>query len=243
MGTSRIPGPLGWNDTLLDLDDGTLMRWAMPVPGPVGTAATPTVVATSTAAKAQPTELTWSQIKDDMQSHEALILHLYLDSVNKVTVGVGNMLPTLAAAQALAFVKRKAPGGAATADEIKADWDAVNEHAGKNLAARSYAKYTALNLPADVCWAMLKTRIDHEYIPGLKRAYKDWDQYPLPAKRALLDMAYNLGLKGLSKFKTMNGHVDKLAWDKAADACERKGIPKERNSWTRARFQEAMPAK
>ena len=54
MGTSRIPGPLGWNDTLLDLDDGTLMRWAMPVPGPVGTAATPTVVATSTAAKAQP---------------------------------------------------------------------------------------------------------------------------------------------------------------------------------------------
>jgi GH24 family phage-related lysozyme (muramidase) len=243
MGNSRIPGPLGWNDMFLDIDDGTLMRCAMPVPGPVGIAATPTVVGTSTAAKAAPTELTWSQIKADMQAHEALILHLYLDSVNKVTVGVGNMLPNLAAAQALAFVKRKPPGGAATADDIKADWNAVNEHAGKNLAARSYAKYTALNLPAEVCWGLLKKRIDHEYLPGLKRAYKDWDQYPLPAKRALLDMAYNLGLHGLSKFKTMNGHVYKLAWDKAAEACERRGIPKERNNWTRARFHEAMPAK
>ncbi len=94
-----------------------------------------------------------------------------------------------------------------------------------------------------MCWAMLKTRIDNEYIPGLKRAYRDLGQYPLAAKRALLDMTYNLGLRGLSKFKPMNGHVEKLAWDKAADTCERKGIPKERNSWTRARLLKAMPAK
>lgn len=241
MGNSRIPGPLGWNDTLLNLEDGTLMRWAMPVPGPVGTAATPTVVATSAAAKALPTELTWSQIKEDIRQHEGLILHMYLDSVNKVTVGVGNLLPNVEAAQALAFVHRKSPVTTASTDEIKADWDAVNLHPGKNLLASAFADYTKLILPEDICWSLMKARVDNEFLPALKRKYTDWGLFPIPAKRALLDMIYNLGSGGLSKYKVMNRHVAKLEWDKVADNCDRPGLRAHRNSWTRERFKESMP--
>ena len=64
------------------------------------------------------------------------------------------------------------------------------------------------------------------------------------AKRALLDMAYSLGLRGirgLRKFQTPIGHVGRREWEKAADACARKGIPDGRNEWTKACFRAAMP--
>jgi GH24 family phage-related lysozyme (muramidase) len=243
MGNSRIPGPLGWNDTFLDIDDGTLMRCAMPVPGPVGIAATPTVVGTSTAAKAAPTELTWSQIKEDIREHEGVVLHMYLDSVNKVTVGVGNLLPNLEAAQALPFVQRKSPATKASADEIKTDWDSVKLHPNKNLSATAFAEYTTLILPEDFCWSLMKKRVDNEFLPALKRKYTDWNSFPIPAKRALLDMIYNLGSRGLSNYKVMNSHVAKLEWDKVANNCNRPDLKAHRNNWTRERFKESMPTK
>lgn len=73
------------------------------------------------------------------------------------------------------------------------------------------------------------------------------EHLPDTAKRALLDMAYNLGLRGLRgirglrKFQTPIGHVGRREWEKAADACARKGIPDGRNEWTKACFRAAMP--
>lgn len=236
MANSRVPGPIGLVGPAPEINDGTLARAPSPRPGPVGMAA-PGVPPAALA-----TDLSWAQIKADMQAHEALILHLYLDSEDKVTVGVGNMLPTLAAARALAFVLRSDGVSAATPEQIKADWDSVNAEAGKNKRAASFARLTLLDLPEAVCWSLLKKRIDDEFLPGLKKIFSGWSTFPTPAKRALLDMAYNLGLKGLRKFGTLIGHVEKSEWDKAADACARKRIPDERNEWTQARFREAMPA-
>jgi len=238
MANFRVPGPIGLSGPTQDLDDGTLTRGVSPRPGPLGLAASGAPGAAATAA----TDLGWAQIKADMEAHEALILHLYLDSEDKVTVGVGNMLPTLTAAQALGFVLRSDPSRAATAEQIKTDWDQVNAEAGKNKRAASFARLTLLDLPADTCWALLRKRIDGEFLPGLRKLFSGWDGFPTPAKRALLDMAYNLGLNGLKKFRILIGHVEKGEWDKAADACSRKGIPDERNAWTKARFREAMPA-
>lgn len=118
----------------------------------------------------------------------------------------------------------------------------MNAEAGKNRRAASFARLTSLDLPEAVCWSLLKKRIDGEFLPGLKKLFSGWNTFPTPAKRALLDMAYNLGLRGLGKFRTLIGHVEKSDWGKAADACERKGIPDERNAWTKARFRAAMPA-
>lgn len=231
MGALRLVNVLGISDQLIIIDDGTLSRAASPVPGVTGRDA-------SQPALIMDVELTWDQIQEDMKTHEALITHLYLDSVNKVTVGIGNMLPTLSAAQALGFVVRT-DDKAATREQIKADWDAVNAEAGKNWRAKRFVSVTKLDLPEDICWSLLKKRIDDEFIPGLKKIFPDWTLLPTPVKRALLDMAYNLGLTGLKKFKTLITHVKKQDWVKAAKRCKRKGIPTERNEWTEARFEEA----
>lgn len=235
MASSRVPGPIGLTGPPAAIDDGTMARAPSPRPGPIG------MPVSSPLPASVATELSWAQIKADMEAHEALILHLYLDSEDKVTVGVGNMLPTLAAARALAFVLRSDGVSAATPEQIKADWDSVNAEAGKNRRAASFARLTLLDLPEAVCWSLLKKRIDGEFLPGLKKLFSSWNTFPTPAKRALLDMAYNLGLKGPRKFRTLLGHVEKGEWDKAADACDRKGIPDERNAWTKARFRAAMP--
>lgn len=242
MGSATLPGPLGGSYlTLGIIDDGTICRFLSPIPGPVGVAQTPALAIP--AATTPSVDLTWDQIKADMKLHESLIQHMYVDTANRVTVGIGNMLPNLAAAQAQPFVLRATSTQSASAEQIKTDWDAVNEHAGKNLMATSFAKYTLLDLPEDVCWDLLKKRIDNEFLPGIKRIYTDWDTFPLAAKRALLDMVYNLGITGFKKFKTLDGHVKKADWEKAAGSCSRQGIPAERNEWTRARFNEAAPAK
>ncbi len=268
---ARTPGPLGWNDqadpglcSMLGDSPGPLglVDWADPsLPGLSGWLAgasagmcrladgRPVVMAQADpsaarmTASALPTGLGWDQIKADMLLHEALVQHLYLDSVNKVTVGVGNMLPDLRAAQALGFVLRSDTSKAATADQIKTDWDTVSAEAGKNKRAASFARLTLLDLPEDICWSLLQKRINAEFMPGLMSIFDTWATIPTPAKRALLDMAYNLGVAGLKKFKTLIGHVQAADWDKAAAACHRNGIPDERNSWAAARLREAVPGK
>lgn len=108
-------------------------------------------------------------------------------------------------------------------------------------ASASFARLTLLDLPEDVCWSPFKLRIDTEFLPGLKKIFSGWSSFPAPAKRALLNMAYNLGLKGLKKIQNLISRMEKSEWDKAADTCSGKGIPDERNEWTKARFREAMP--
>lgn len=242
------PGPLGladWADDSLPMIAG---RYTTAMGGmgrlsdgiAVAMAQADQHVASLTTSK-QPTALGWDQIKADMLLHEALIPHLYLDSVDKVTVGVGNMLPTLDAATALAFVLRSDTSRAATNEQIKTDWDGVNAQAGKNMRAAAFSRFTLLHLPDDISWSLLRKRIDNEFLPGLKTIFDTWDNIPTPAKRALLDMAYNLGVGGLKKFKTMIEHVKKDQWDKAAAECRRSGIPDDRNQWTAARLREAAP--
>ena len=235
MAAFRLPGLMGVDAAPLPWQRGTMALCEAAPPGLLGASAqTPTAFVPDVA-----TALTWDQIQQDMHEHEALITHLYLDSVDKVTVGVGNMLPTVSAAQALAFVVRATPSRAATAEQIQADWDRVVAEAGRNKRAAAFAKVTLLDLPDSICWGLLKTRIDDEFLPGLKKLFPTWEQIPTPAKRALLDMAYNLGLAGLKKFKTMRGHVHNGDWQRAAQTCSRTGIPDTRNQWTAARFEEA----
>ena len=44
------------------------------------------------------------RVRAHIKHGEGSINHMYLDTVGKVTVGVGNMLPSIESAQALPFV-------------------------------------------------------------------------------------------------------------------------------------------
>ena len=77
-------------------------------------------------------ELRRAMIKDG----EGCIPHMYLDTVGKVAVAVGQMLPTAAVAQTLTFIRRD-NGNQATAAEIRQDFEAVARQTAGRVAAAS----------------------------------------------------------------------------------------------------------
>jgi GH24 family phage-related lysozyme (muramidase) len=243
---SRTPGSLGHNDVA----DPSTLAYLGDTPGPLGftDAWDASLYLTGSGSKqgrvispicihplvVMPSiPLSWDDVKADLERWEGKVSHLYLDKKGLVTVGIGKMLPNLAAAQKLRFVKR-ANGVAATAAEVATDFKEVsNQTAGK--LSSSYKKYTQLDLPDDVIYDLLKTEVN-EFEANLKNYFKGYNTYPASAKRALLDMIYNLGFTKLLKYKKLKKAVESQDWEEASKECHRIGPPEERNNWTRDLF-------
>jgi GH24 family phage-related lysozyme (muramidase) len=179
------------------------------------------------------TVLNWDDVKADFERWEGKYPHMYLDTKGLVTVGIGKMLPNIAAAQKLGFV-RQSDAVAATAAEIEIDFKEVSKQTKGKLAA-SYKKDTKLDLPDNVIYELLKTEVS-EFEKKLEDNFEGYKAYPNTAKRALLDMIYNLGLAGLLKFKKLKKAVESGNWMEAAKECHRNGLSEERNNWTRDMF-------
>jgi GH24 family phage-related lysozyme (muramidase) len=181
-------------------------------------------------------EASWEEVQADFERWEGKLSHMYLDTVGLVTVGVGKMLPDVGAAQELRFVRR-ADGTDASPEEIAADYNAVSSQAKGRLAA-TYRRYTSLDLPDEAIGSLLKAVVEG-FEADLEGSFAGYDSYPLTAKRALLDMIYNLGLVGLLKFKKLQAAVESGDWQAAAAQCHRNGPSQERNDWTRDQFLAA----
>ncbi len=172
-----------------------------------------------------------------IKTGEGSISHMYLDTVGKVTVGVGNMLPDADAAVALTFISRTT-GQAASADDIRAEFETIqNQKPG--LVAQSYRKFTKLDLPESAINTLLDKRIK-EFNSGLRVHFNDIDQYPESAQLGLMDMAFNLGVNGLiKKFPSFVRAVNRRDWENCAKECQRRGISNRRNEETQALFIQA----
>lgn len=241
---ARTPGPLGY----LDQADPNSSALLGDTPGPLGLNdwADPNMShsfldgylgsAERFSPQAPTNELSWEDIKSDFEQWESVVTHLYRDPQGYITIGIGNMLPNSATAKALAFCKR-AGGTPASGNDIEVEYKAVkNLDYGQKYAAGWYKSRTKLDLSEDDCWKLFKKRIYDEFLPALEADFSGWESFPSPVKRALLDMVYNLGRKGLQKFGRLKHAVDSKDWKKAADVCKRGGIPDERNDWTRDLF-------
>lgn len=159
---------------------------------------------------------------------EGCITHMYLDTVGKVTVGVGNMLPTADAAAELPFRHRET-GEAASADEIREEFETVAGQQ-KARAARSYKQFTKLDLNEDAIHELLDNRIAG-FEAGLRRDFPDYDTYPDAARLGLMDMAFNLGNSGLvNKFPSFTRAARNGDWAGCAAECERPQLSDERNN-------------
>lgn len=190
----------------------------------------------TSAAAAHPTTVPFSETAADFERWEGRVQHMYLDTKGLVTVGIGKMLPDVKAAQALAFVRRS-DKAAASAAEIKTDFDNVSKQTKAQLAS-AYEKHTALVLPDDEIDALLATVVAG-FEADLKANFTGYENYPASAKRALLDMIYNLGKSGLLAYKKLKKAAEAGKWKDAAAECYRHGPSQERNDWTRDRFLEA----
>lgn len=171
---------------------------------------------------------TWNDFKNEIKISEGSISHMYLDTVGKVTVGVGNMLPDVASAQKLGFVDRKTLK-AATKDEIKTEFEKISKLT-KGHRAGSYKKDTKLDLPSSAIETLLDSRIE-KFKKELKLMFPSFDQYPMTVQFALLDMAFNLGTNGLvTKFPSFKKAIEAKDWKKAASESNRPQVSSSRNA-------------
>ena len=161
---------------------------------------------------------------------------MYRDTVGRVTVGVGLMLPDAAAAEALPFV---AGGQAATREEVAAEFARVMAMA-EGKAAAFYRHTDSLVLGQETIDAKLRGVLEG-FEEHLRARMSGYDGFPDGVKMALLDMAYNLGPVGLfAEYPRLVAAVEKGAWAQAAAECMRHGPSEARNAWTREEFLSAV---
>ena len=169
---------------------------------------------------------------------EGNIPHMYLDTVGVVTVGIGHALATPAAAAALPFVLR-ATGQPAGAAQIGADYARVKTQPSA-LIASHYKAFGQTHL-SETTIADLFAQDMNQFLPGLAAAIPGFADFPKTAQLALVDMAFNLGVRGLvSKFPKMMRFVSARDWTGCARECRRPQLNEGRNRQVAAWFHGAV---
>ena len=167
-----------------------------------------------------------------LEEFEGSIPWMYRDTVGKVTVGVGLMLPDADAACRLPF---EVGGAAAAETAVRAEFARV-EALPMGRAALFYRAASKPELPQGAIDSLLRTVLTG-FEDKLREALPVYDAMPDGVKMALLDMIYNLGPAGLLKgFPKLMAAVAAGDWAQAAACCERRGPGAARNLWTRQMF-------
>lgn len=170
-----------------------------------------------------------------LELFEGVIPWMYLDTVGKVTVGVGLMLPDVAAALRLPF---QVEGRGATEAEIAAEFARVDAMP-MGRAALFYRGKGGLELARTDIDGLLRTVLTG-FEEELRKALSGYDGLPAGVKLALLDMIYNLGPAGLMKYTHLMKSVAAGHWADAAGQCLRHGPGAARNEWTREMFLSSV---
>jgi GH24 family phage-related lysozyme (muramidase) len=176
-------------------------------------------------------------LRELLISNEGSVSNMYLDTVGRVTVGVGHMIPSEQAAQTIDFVDRQSQRKASP-QEIADEYNNLSRQQSGMLASR-YQQFTKLELPAATIQELLGTDIENME-NGVRSAFRDYDAYPEPAQDGILDMAFNVGVSGLVKhFPTFKAAAEGQDWNTCAMQCHRNGISESRNEKTKELFLRA----
>lgn len=183
---------------------------------------------------------TFDSIKLLIAPSEGNIPYMYLDTVGKVTVGIGNMLPSVGVACELAFVNRTTKNRATPA-EITTDFQTVAAQPRARLA-QFYRQFTRLDLPDVQINELFRDRVAG-FQQELRGSYPDYDSYPDSVQLAMLDMAFNVGTSGLRQtWPRLNTAIAARDWTTAAQECRRPQANPTRNAATRELFEAARGA-
>jgi GH24 family phage-related lysozyme (muramidase) len=176
--------------------------------------------------------------------------NMYVDTRGYVTTGIGHLLKTPGDATKLPWV-HSGTGRAATTAEVKVAFariaqtgaDFKRDHPNVNgMTPKEYAKISDLVLPEGLSTKLATDRLNGEFLKGLRKMFPAFDSYPMPAQRALVDMAYNLGVGKLhDRFPKLLGACRETPPNFAAAAVEshRSSCREDRNDATRTLFEQA----
>jgi GH24 family phage-related lysozyme (muramidase) len=171
-----------------------------------------------------------------LKEFEGCVPWMYRDTVGKITVGVGLMLPDSKAAQSLPFFFG---ADLATPEQVAAEFSRVDA-LPPDHPSNFYKTSVSLELPAQSIDAKLAAVLK-SFESDLRARLPHYDTFPDGVKMALLDMIYNLGPEGLFHgFPHLIAAVEAGAWVQAAGQCLRHGPGEARNEWTRRQFLSAV---
>jgi hypothetical protein len=162
---------------------------------------------------------------------------MYVNVRGAIRTGVGHPLEDARAALALPWCHRTT-GRRASAPEIRIAFARARAQ-GAGHRAPGFQRALDLVLPAGLAGELLAERIERRLLPGLRRLCPRFDRYPLPAQRALVEMAFDLGLAELGRFHNLIAACEGLDFGAAADHCHRRSCHSARNVATRNLFREA----
>lgn len=165
---------------------------------------------------------------------EGSIPWMYADTVGKVTVADGLMLPDVSSAIALPF---QFSGAIAEPGDVRADFLRVSSMPAGHVAG-FYHCATSPTLSREAMQNLAIAKLT-EFDAGLRKMLPSFDSYPEGPKAGLLDIAYNTGLAGLAKFHHMLAAVEAGSWSAAAADCHRPQVNADRNNWCAAQFASA----
>jgi GH24 family phage-related lysozyme (muramidase) len=171
-----------------------------------------------------------------LETFEARIPWMYLDTEGYVTAGIGFMLPTPAAACLLPWTKGDR---AATPDEITAEFNRVLG-LQKGMAPKFYRGDLTLTDAAIDAELLRRLTIVDRALPAVFPKYAD---LPDSWKLGLLDLSYNMGVHRLkTKFPQFVAAILSGNHQAAEAQCVRPQVGLRRNAWTRQCFSEPLRA-
>ncbi len=179
--------------------------------------------------------------KDMAIAHEGRTSYLYLDSEGYPTVGIGNYLPTVVAAQALKSWAH-ADGHPATLDEIAAMYHTIAAQP-VGYRASHYAALSDLRISdeeIDALW-------DHNlasFEAGLVRVFPAFESFPEGPQLGLFDIIYQAGEGGIKHgFPSLcrAANANPPDWHRAALESHRLKSSDQRNRDTFDRFESGVP--
>lgn len=190
-----------------------------------------------------------TEVSKNIEKYEGRIPHLYLDTVGKVTVGIGHMVPNKVAMATVTMYKKGKNNllVLATAAEKHAEYDTIKKQSfGRSYGATLFKKHTTLTMK-DVDINAQRDKHVQSFYKELTGYYstgngfaKGFDTMPAEVQKALFDMVFNLGITKLkSQYVRFNGFIKTEKWDDAAKQSNRMGISPVRNKYVLDLFKTA----
>jgi hypothetical protein len=114
---------------------------------------------------------------------------------------------------------------------------------GERLSAKAYEKFSDLVLPDGLSRSSRPTVSNGEFLKGLRKTFPAFNSYPMPAQRALVDMAYNLGVAKLgtqvSEPRQLHVGRTRLTSRRRPPKAIGRRVVTHRNDATRSLFEQA----
>lgn len=176
-----------------------------------------------------------SLILTRLEKFEGRIPYMYRCTGGEVTIGIGHAIQSAADAHTLPW---KLNGQPAAAAAISADYATIAAQP-KGLVATHYEPLSRCRMTNDAIDALAAADIAR-FSGLIANALPNFSTYPDCAQASLFDMAFNLGVAGLQKFKKLIAACDAADWETAAKQCHRIGVAESRNQETAALFRQAL---